>query len=97
MTGMGTVFLGNVESGTITVGEPVVCRTRSVDIPLRVIALKDKANKKIERGEAGNLIGVVCRPIDLAKLSDSMMGEGEERKPAGIRLVPGPEKKHWWS
>ena len=97
ITGLGTVFLGNVESGSITVGEPVVCRSRSTDIPLRVFQLKDSANKKIEKGEAGNLIGVVCKQIDLKLLSDSFMGEGEQRKPAGIRLVPGPEKKHWWS
>ena len=97
ITGLGTVFLGNVESGSITVGEPAVCRTRSADIPLRVISLQDSSGKKIERGEPGALIGVVCKQIDLAKLSDSFMGEGSERKPSGIRLVPGPEKKHWWS
>jgi len=97
ITGLGTVFLGEVQSGSLSVGEPVVCRTRSQDIPVRVIALQDKSGKKIERGEPGGLIGVVCKQIDLGKLSDSFMGDGENRKPAGVRLVPGEKKKGWWS
>jgi len=97
ITGLGTVFLGSVQSGTISIGEPAVCRTRSADIPLRVIALQDKSGKRIERGEPGGLIGVVCKTIDLAKVSDSFMGEGDNRKPVGIRLVPGEKKKGWFS
>ena len=91
------MFLGRVESGSLSLGEPAVCRTRSADIPLRVISLRDSSDKKIERAEPGGLVGVVCKQIDLKKLSDSFMGEGDARKPVGVRLVPGPEKKGWFS
>ncbi|HEY6843651.1 MAG TPA: hypothetical protein VI391_05735 [Thermoanaerobaculia bacterium] len=78
ITGLGTVFLGNVQSGTISVGDPVVCRTQTGDVALRVIAVQDSSGKKIARGEPGSLVGVVCKTIDLAKFSNSF---------AGLRLV----------
>ena len=97
IAGLGTVFLGNVQSGAIAPGDAIVCRTRSSDIPVRVIAIQDSSGKKIKRGEPGSLVGVVCNAIDLARLSDSFAGEGNNRKVMGVRLVTAPEKKHWWS
>ncbi|HEY8182188.1 MAG TPA: hypothetical protein VII32_08100 [Thermoanaerobaculia bacterium] len=35
ITGVGTAFIGKVVSGSISVGDPVVCRTRSTEIPVR--------------------------------------------------------------
>ena len=97
ITGLGTAFVGKVESGAISVGDSLVCRTRSADIPVRVIALQDPSGNRIQRGESGAFIGVICKQIDLARLSDSFMGEGDFRKTVFVRLVPAPEKKHWWS
>jgi selenocysteine-specific translation elongation factor len=78
ITGLGTVFLGNVESGSVCVGDPVVCRTPTGDIKLRIIAVQDSAGRKIAKGEPGGLVGVVCKTIDLSKFSNSF---------AGLRLV----------
>ena len=81
ITGLGTVFLGNVQSGTIAMGDPVVCRMPTGDIKLRVIAVQDSSGKKIAKGEPGSLVGVVCKTVDLSKFSNSF---------AGLRLVdPG--------
>ena len=97
IAGLGTVFLGKVESGTIAAGDAVVCRTRSADMPVRVIAVQDSSGHQIQKGEPGGMIGVVCKQFDLARLSDAFMGEGDNRKVAGVRLVTSPEKKRWWS
>lgn len=78
ITGLGTVFLGNVQSGSISISDPVVCRTPTGDIAIRVIAVQDSSGRKIAKGEPGSLVGVVCKTIDLSKLSNSF---------AGLRLV----------
>jgi len=81
INGLGTVFLGSVQSGSISMGDPVVCRTPTEDIKLRVIAVQDSSGRKIAKGEPGGLVGVVCKTIDVSKFSNSF---------ASLRLVnPG--------
>ncbi|HJT17897.1 MAG TPA: hypothetical protein VJ853_10930, partial [Thermoanaerobaculia bacterium] len=58
--------------------DPVVCRTPAGDIKIRAIAVQDSSGRKIAKGEAGSLVGVVCKTIDLSKFSNSF---------AGLRLV----------
>ena len=97
MTGVGTVFTGKVTVGTIAVGDPVVCRTQSAVVPVRVIGVRDAAGKALARGEAGNTVGVVCNQIDLNSLAHAFAGEGDNRTVVGVTLATAPKKKHWWS
>jgi len=78
INGLGTVFLGTVQSGSISMGDPVVCRTPTGDIKIRVIQVQDSSGRKIQKGDLGSLVGVVCKTIDLSHLSNSF---------AGLRLV----------
>jgi translation elongation factor EF-Tu-like GTPase len=96
ITGMGTGFIGKVALGSISVGDPVVCRTRSTEIPVRVIGLRDTSGKTITRGEAGSTVGVICNKVDLNSLSDSFSGEGDKRIVVGVTLATAPKKKRWW-
>ncbi|HEY8184013.1 MAG TPA: hypothetical protein VII32_17340 [Thermoanaerobaculia bacterium] len=96
ITGVGTAFIGKVVSGSISVGDPVVCRTRSTEIPVRVIGLRDASGKAITRGEPGSTVGVICNKVDLNSLSDSFSGEGDNRIIVGVTLATAPKKKRWW-
>ena len=96
ITGIGTAFIGKVAFGSISVGDPVVCRTRSTEIPVRVIGLRDAAGKTITRGDSGSTVGVICNKVDLNSLSDSFSGEGDDRRIVGVTLATAPKKKRWW-
>ena len=97
ITGVGTAFVGRVVSGSISVGDPVVCRTRSKEIPVRVIGLRGVSGETVTRGESGSTVGVICNKVDLDSLSDSFSGEGDSRTVAGVTLATAPKKKPWWS
>lgn len=97
ITGVGTVFVGRVVAGSIAVGDPIICRTRSGEEQVRVIGLQDASGRRVQSGEFGSTIGVVCRQIDLGTLADSMEGEGDDRRVVGVSLVTAPKKKSWWS
>jgi selenocysteine-specific translation elongation factor len=94
--GVGTVFAGRIGSGSIAVGDPVVCRTRLTEIPVRVIAVRDPKGNQVSRGEAGATVGVVCNEVDLASLSDSFSGDASNRTILGVTLASAPKKKRWW-
>ena len=96
ITGVGTAFIGKVIRGSISVGDPVVCRTRSTEISVRVIGLRDASGKTVTRGDAGSTVGVICNKVDLDSLSDSFAGEGDNRKIVGVTLATAPKKKRWW-
>ena len=86
ITGLGTVFAGKVETGSIAVGDRIVCRTPSAEMAMRVIGVQDVSGQAIKRGETGATVGVVCNTIDLSSFGTLL----------GVRLVSAPEKKHWW-
>src|ERR1051326_6114775 len=96
LTGVGTVFVGKVLTGSISIGDRIVCRTPSTDVPVRVIAVQDGSGKPLKRGEPGILIGVVCNTIDLAALPGTNAGSADIGQVVGVRLVTAPEKKRWW-
>ena len=96
ITGVGTAFIGKVVAGSISVGDPVVCRTRLAEIPVRVIGLRDSSGNTITRGEPGSTVGVICNKVDLNSLSDSFSGEGDNRTVVGVTLATAPKKKRWW-
>lgn len=96
ITGVGTAFIGKVVSGSISVSDSVVCRTRSTEIPVRVIGLRDTSANTITRGESGSSVGVICNKVDLNSLSDSFSGEGDNRIVVGVTLATAPKKKRWW-
>ena len=93
INGLGTVFAGKVVNGSIAVGDRIVCRTPTAEIPVRVIGVRDGSGHAIKRGDTGpSLVGVVCNTIDLS----SFTTEPGTMKVLGVRLVSAPEKKRWW-
>jgi len=95
ITGLGTVFAGMVVTGSIAVGDRIVCRTPSTELAVRVIGVKDGKGHTIKRGEPGAMVGVVCNTIDLSSFEAAPDSAGTMRV-LGVRLVSAPEKKHWW-
>ena len=96
ITGRGTVFVGRILSGKISVGDPVLCKTRSTEINTRVIGLEDPGTRKsVQSAEEGSTVGVLCKYIDHKSIADAWEGEGESARVVGVTLVPGTKKK-WW-
>jgi translation elongation factor EF-Tu-like GTPase len=96
ITGRGTVFTGKVRSGSIAIGDSVVCKTSLAEVHTRVIGLHDHAGRSLETIEEGATIGVVCKTINHQDLRGAFEGEGETaRVVSGVTLKLGP-KKRWW-
>lgn len=96
ITGLGTVFAGKIGSGSIGVGDRIVCRTTSTDVDVRVISVQDTSGRVVKRAEAGATVGVVCNTIkDLSAFGPGPDESGVMRV-LGVRLVAAPEKKRWW-
>src|SRR5262245_46883679 len=94
--GRGTVFAGRIQSGSISVGDPVVVKTPSAEIPTRVIGLEEfGTGRHVENAEAGSDVGVLCQYIDHKNFRDVFVGEGDNAKVVGVTLTLG-EKKKWW-
>lgn len=96
ITGRGTVFVGRILSGKISVGDPVLCTTRSTEINTRVIGLEEpKTGRLLESAESGSTVGVLCKYLDQKSLRDAFEGEGENARVVCVTLTPGTKKK-WW-
>ncbi len=96
ISGLGTVFAGKIRSGSISVGDPVVCKTRATEIHSQVIGLQEVATgRSIKRAEAGSTVGVICRKIKQSSLADAFEGEGNNMRVVEVTLVSG-SKKRWW-
>jgi selenocysteine-specific translation elongation factor len=96
ITGRGTIFAGEIRSGSISVGDPVICKTPSKEIHTRVISLEELGSgRSLQNAEAGARVGVLCKQIDHKSLGDAFEGEGENARPVGVTLIPGIKKK-WW-
>lgn len=97
ITGSGTVFVGRIRSGSISIGDPVICKTRSTEVHSRVTGLQEPGSGRLlKSAEAGSTtVGVVCRTIDQSSLSDAFEGEGDSMRVVGVTLVLGT-KKPWW-
>lgn len=96
ISGLGTVFAGRIRSGSVSIGDPVVCKTRSTEIQTRVISLEEMGtHRSLKSAEAGASVGVVCKTIKHSSLSDVFEADGDRMRVVGVTLVPGP-KKSWW-
>jgi translation elongation factor EF-Tu-like GTPase len=96
ITGRGTVFLGKILSGKISIGDPVLVKTRSKEINTRVISLEDPGTRKsVQSAEEGSTVGVVCKQIDHKSIADAWQGQGETARVVGVTLTPGTKKK-WY-
>lgn len=96
ITGRGTIFCGKVRSGIISVGDPVVCKTRTRQVETRVIGLQEmKSGHNLQTAETGRDVGVVCKKVDHDSIADAWEKDGEFTVVVGVTLVKG-EKKPWW-
>jgi len=97
ISGRGTVFLGTIRSGAVSVGDNVVCKTPQAEVFSRVIGLEEpKSGRAMDRAEANSAtIAVVCKTIDHKTLVGAWQGEGEGARVVGVTLSPGA-KKRWW-
>jgi len=85
--GLGTVFTGKLLSGSISVGDQAICKTRSRELKIRVGQLMDASSKPIKTAEAGSTVGVVCKQMDLSAFSDSMEAAGDHNRVVGVSIV----------
>jgi translation elongation factor EF-Tu-like GTPase len=96
ITGRGTIFVGQVLSGSISVGEPVACKTRSKEVQSRVIALEEPgSNRLLQKAESGRTVVIVCKSIDHTDIADAWEDDGAGARVVGVTLVAG-QKKSWW-
>ena len=97
ISGRGTVFLGKIQSGVVSVGDQVVCKTSQTEVYSRVISVEEpQSGRQMERAEASSAtVAVVCKTIDLKSLVGAWTGQGEGARVAGVTLSLGA-KKRWW-
>ena len=89
------VFAGRVVSGVVRVGDRLICRTPSREIAGRIAGLEEIGTRALlKRAEVGTEVGILCRDIESAALSDAFEGEGEERRFLGATLASPPRR--WW-
>ena len=97
ISGRGTVFLGTVQAGAVSVGDQVVCKTPQAEVYTRVIGLEEpRSGRRLERGEPGSTIAVVCKTVDHKSLVGAWQGEGDAARVVGVTLSLGSKKK-WWN
>ena len=72
ITGRGTVATGRIERGVINVNDEVVIRTKNGDIK-SVITGVEMFRKLLDRGEAGDNVGLLLRGIDKADIKRGMV------------------------
>jgi len=95
ITGRGTVFLGKIRSGSVSVGDSVVCKTPMTEVHTRVIGIDNQRGKILQTAEEGSTVGIVCKKIDHKSLVGAWQGEGEDARVVGVTLTLGA-KKSWW-
>lgn len=93
IAGRGSVLVGRVEKGPIRVGDPVVLQTPTREVRATITGL-ERDRKLLSRAEPGEKVGVLCRAIRPEHVADSLVGEGDERRPEQVFLVSAP--KRWW-
>lgn len=96
ITGRGTIFAGQLRQGSISVGDNLACKTRTVEVQTRVIALEEiPSGRLLQKADAGSNVAVVCKSIQHSDIADAWDGEGDSARVVGVTLVPG-SKKPWW-
>ncbi|PWT89695.1 MAG: hypothetical protein C5B54_08530 [Acidobacteria bacterium] len=95
ISGVGTVLTGFMQSGSISVGDQAVCKTRSRELKIRVAGLVDASSKPIKIAENGSTVGVICKQLDLSIFSDSLQSRNGYNVIEGVTLSYAP-KSHWW-
>ena len=96
ITGRGTIFAGTIQSGSISIGDPVLCKTRSTEVSTHVISLEELGTGRLlKTAETGTRVAVLCKKVDHKSISDAFEGEGDNSRVVGVKLIPGV-KKRWW-
>lgn len=98
ISGRGTVFLGKIRSGVVSVGDQVACKTPQAEVYSRVIGVEEpQSGRKMDRAESSSsTVAVICKTIDHKSLVGAWDGEGEgARVVSGVTLSLGA-KKRWW-
>jgi len=73
ITGRGTVATGRVETGVITTGEEVEMIGLAEDIKKTVVTGVEMFRKILDRGEAGDNVGLLLRGIDKKEVKRGMV------------------------
>lgn len=68
ITGRGTVATGRIEAGVINVGDEVIILTKNGDIK-SVVTGVEMFSKLLDRGEAGDNVGLLLRGVEKAAIS----------------------------
>jgi selenocysteine-specific translation elongation factor len=88
ITGRGTVFVGQIQSGSISIYDTAICRMGSKELPIHVVGIEESGTSRaLQSAQAGTTVGVVCRAIDLSSLSDAFTGEGDQARVVGTKLL----------
>lgn len=78
VTGRGTVATGRIEAGVVNVNDEVLILTKNGDIK-SVVTGVEMFRKLLDRGEAGDNVGLLLRGIDKEAISrGNMYGFGKK-------------------
>ena len=95
ITGVGTILLGRIRSGTLAVGDPLLIKFRSTEIRDRCVGVSLKESL-VQKAEQGTDVGVHCRKLKLTDLADCWEVQGDQRRLVGVTLEFDPIKRRWW-
>jgi translation elongation factor EF-Tu-like GTPase len=93
----GTVFQGEVEEGSVSVGEAVTVSSPAQSVSAEVSGIERTATRKlVSSARSGDDIAILVRDFDIDEIEDGIWRQEHEITPLAIEISRAAPEGRWW-
>ena len=97
LAGRGTVFQGDVEDGSVSVGDRVVVSSPERRVTVRVAGIeRTETRELVTSAQAADDIALLVRDFDLGSIEDGIWRQEQEITPLAIEISRPLGAGRWW-
>jgi translation elongation factor EF-Tu-like GTPase len=97
VTGRGTVFQGEVEDGTVSVGDSVTVSSPANEVSVTVSGIESTSSRKlVSRAKPGDDVAILVRSFDIDEIEDGIWRQEHEITPLAISIFGATAERRWW-
>jgi translation elongation factor EF-Tu-like GTPase len=97
VTGRGTVFQGEVEEGTVSVGDSVTVSSPAHEVSVTVSGIESTSSRKlVSRAKTGDDVAILVRSFDIDEIEDGVWRQEHEITPLAIEISGAKADRRWW-
>jgi translation elongation factor EF-Tu-like GTPase len=97
VAGRGTVFQGEVEEGSVSVGDAVTVSSPAHEVSVEVSGIERTATRKlVSSARSGDDVAVLVRDFDIEEIEDGVWRQEHEITPLAIEISRAAPERQWW-